>query len=988
MRETARRLFAQALETPGGLKVQTIHAFCDRVLHQFPMEARVQAGFEVLDEVQEEQLLRWAREAVLAEAANDPDGALGRALAVAVAAATDNSFNMALAESVRGRRKLARLKEMGGDAAVAKALGLPADVSTTTIAMEILTSPHLPQNEWAAAAGSLHEGSAGDKGLADRLLAAADAPDGGRLFAYLEVFLTSEGKLRSRLFTKEFAKRHPALAERLDREFERMIGLIDRYRTAEAAERTSALLTLAGETIERFQALKRGRGALDYSDLIEKTADMLADTGAAWVLYKLDGGIDHVLIDEAQDTSPEQWSVIEKLTEEFFAGRGAREDRERTIFVVGDEKQSIFSFQGAEPKKFGQMSKAFQQRVEDAGSEFRPEKLLLSFRSARGVLEAVDAVFRRPEAFRGLSSGDDKNTIHEAIRTKAPALVEIWETEKPTEDEDDILPWDAPLDARSMASPTVKLAQRIANAVKCWIDGGLAIEDRVTHELRAPKPGDVIVLVRQRGPLFDAILQALKKANVPVAGADRLKLSEHIAVMDLMALGDALTLEADDLALACVLKSPLFGLGEEDLYALAQGRGGTLAASVIERAKQSARFAEAAQMLSRWRSEAAALRPFDFYSRVLGRDRGRERVIARLGHEAADAIDEFLAQALSYEQTETPTIVGFLNFLRRAGTEVKRDLEVQSSAVRVMTVHGAKGLEAPLVVLADTTSIPDGRGTRLHNLPGSEAFIWAARKPLDSASEQAARLAADELREEEYRRLLYVALTRAADALIVCGYESGIALKEGCWYRLVRDALEAGNPAGLVAADVPYAKVLRWRPGQAHTVKAVAAAPEQALTLPPWLKQAAEATPAGLKRIIPSQLDPDDESRSPYARLASGALDPMRRGDLVHRLLQFLPDVPVVARRDLSTRWFASIANDLPISIRASLTDEALRVIEHPELADLFGPGSRAEVDVLSRAGTDETVGRIDRLAVTPESRDYGGLQDGRAVSGRSHRTA
>ena len=184
-------------------------------------------------------------------------------------------------------------------------------------------------------------------------------------------------------------------------------------------------------------------------------------------------------------------------------------------------------------------------------------------------------------------------------------------------------------------------------------------------------------------------------------------------------------------------------------------------------------------MLSRWRDEAAALRPFDFYSRVLGRDRGRERVIARLGHEAADAIDEFLAQALSYEQTETPTIVGFLNFLRRAGTEVKRDLEVQSDAVRVMTVHGAKGLEAPLLVLADTTSIPDGRGTRLHDLPGTEAFIWAGKKPLDSASEQAARLAADELREEEYRRLLYVALTRAADALIVCGYESGIALKEG-----------------------------------------------------------------------------------------------------------------------------------------------------------------------------------------------------------------
>ncbi len=968
LRATARRLFAQALETPGGLKVQTIHAFCDRVLHQFPMEARVQAGFEVMDEVQEEQLLRRAREATLTEAANDPDGPLGRALSVAVAAATDDSFSMALAEAVRGRRKLARLQELDGKTAVAEAMGLSSNASVASVVAEILAGPHLPRSEWAAVAQSLREGSAMDRELAERLLAAADAPDEGRLFAYLEVFLTSEGKLRSQLFTKGIARSFPALAERLDREFQRMTALIDVYRTVEAVERTGALLTLAGETIERFQTLKRARGVLDYSDLIEKTADMLADIGAAWVLYKLDGGIDHVLIDEAQDTSPEQWNVIEKLTEEFFAGHGAREEQGRTIFVVGDEKQSIFSFQGAQPAKFGEMLATFQERVESTGSKFRPEKLLLSFRSARGVLEAVDTVFKRPQAFRGLSSGNNEHTIHQTIRGKAPALVEIWETEKPAEEEKDALPWDAPLNARSETSPTIKLAQRIAAAVKFWTGGGLSIEDRLTQELRAPRAGDVIVLVRQRGPLFDAILQALKKADVPVAGADRLKLSEHIAVMDLIALGDALLLEADNLALACVLKSPLFGIDEDELYALAHDRAGTLEASLREREGENARFADAAKKLSRWRVEAAALRPFDFYSRVLGRDKGREQIIARLGNEAADAIDEFLARALSYEQTETPTIVGFLDFLRHAGTEVKRDLDVESDAVRVMTVHGAKGLEAPLIVLADTTSIPDGRGTRLHNLPGTEAFIWAGRKPLNSASEQAARLAADELREEEYRRLLYVALTRAADALIVCGYESGIALKEGCWYRLVRDALEAGNPADLVAADVPYAKVLRWRPGQALTVKAAAAAPEQTLTLPPWLKQAAEAPTAGWKRIIPSQLDPDDDLRSPYARRATDEFDPRRRGDLVHRLLQFLPDLPTAARRDAAARWFASIANDLPISTRASLTDEALRVIEHPELAALFGPGSRAEVDVLSRAGSDEIVGRIDRLAVTPNS--------------------
>src|SRR5690606_11404980 len=354
------------------------------------------------------------------------------------------------------------------------------------------------------------------------------------------------------------------------------------------------------------------------------------------------------------------------------------------------------------------------------------------FRSATGVRQAVDAVFARPMAHIGLSSGEQRAPAHEAIRTSAPALVELWDPEKADGDEPDGLAWDAPLNARSETSPIVRLAQRIAKAVKHWTDGGLAIQDRATGRLRTPNAGDVIVLVRRRGPLFDAVLQALKKADVPVAGADRLQLSEHIAVMDLMALGDALLCEPDDLALACALKSPLFGLGEDDLFTLAHGRTGSLAASLVKQASGNEHFAEVARKIARWRAEAAALRPFDFYSRVLGRDRGRALMLARLGHEAADAIDEFLARALAYERTETPSLASFLHFLRRAGTEVKRDLEVESDAVRVMTVHGAKGLEAPLVILADTTTIPDGRGTRLHDLPGSEAFVWAGKKEFDS----------------------------------------------------------------------------------------------------------------------------------------------------------------------------------------------------------------------------------------------------------------
>jgi ATP-dependent helicase/nuclease subunit A len=952
----ARRLFAVAIETPGGLKVQTIHAFCDRILHQFPLEAGVPAGFEVLDEVREDELLRRARDAVLIDAASKPDSESGRALATVVAAASDDGFRKALADAVRARRKVMELAGPQGHQALAAALGLQAGENIKTVSAEILPSPHLPPKTMTDAINRLREGAATDRSLADRLFAAVSAPATQQTSAYINLFLTADGSLRkaARFFTKAFGDNHPQFADCLRQEFSRMDRLIGKYRAAEALERTAALLHLAEAVIEHFEQAKRGRGALDYSDLIEKTADLLRDPGSAWVLYKLDGGIDHVLIDEAQDTSPAQWDVIEKLTEEFFAGKGAREFGTRTIFAVGDDKQSIFSFQGAEPKQFGAMKEKFKTRVEKSGFQFHAESLDLSFRSGRGILDAVDTVFEEPDIYNDLSS--EGRSRHTALRSSAPALVEIWDTEKHEKSDDEELAWDAPLNATSEMSPSVRLAKRIAKAVRHWTDGGLAIEDRETGQLRAPKAGDVIVLVRRRGPLFEAILQALKSERLAVAGADRLQLAEHIAVMDLAALGDALLLESDDFSLACVLKSPLFGLSESDLFDLAHKRPGTLVAAL----ENDPRFQEAAQKLARWRREALSLRPFDFYSRVLARDRGREMMLARLGPEAADAIDEFLALALSYEQLETPSLPGFLNFLRRAGTEVKRDLEVESNAVRVMTVHGAKGLEAPLVVLADTTTIPDGAQTRLHEFPGGAALLWAGRKNSESAPEQAAREAARLAREAEYRRLLYVALTRAADAVIVCGAEGNRALDEGCWYRLVRNALEEE----LVEVETEnYGKVFRWKSKATGVAKPESSAAVAALKLPEALERAASAPKASVKREHPSELDEAPVEHT-QTETSHTRLDALRRGDLLHRLLQFLPELSETERKARADNFLQSAAADLPEAERIQLCAEALAVLAHPDMAALSGARSLPEVPFLHRdpKRNSETGGRIDRL--------------------------
>ena len=445
--------------------------------------------------------------------------------------------------------------------------------------------------------------------------------------------------------------------------------------------------------------------------------------------YKLDQGIDHVLIDEAQDTSPKQWEIIARLTAEFFAGSGARLIR-RTIFPVGDEKQSIFSFQGAAPREFAVMHHRFEKLSKAAEHEFRHVRFRHSFRSGPNVLGAVDAIFARPEAFAGLSA-EVANTVHESLPDAAPGLVEIWELIKPASKRE-IEAWDAPFDQLTETSPQVRLATKIAKNVKVWMKQG-------------SRAGDVLVLVRQRGPLFEAIIRALKDLQIPVAGADRLVLTEHIAVMDLMVLADALLLPDDDLALATVLKSPLFRFDDADLFELAWKRKSSLHAALRAKAQGNARFAQALAKLGRF-GEWAHEMPFTFYARVLGRAGGRKRLLARLGHEADDALDEFLNLALDYERRKTPSLQGFLAWLRAAQTDVKRDMEITRDEVRVMTVHGAKGLEAPIVVIADTTTAPAGppqRQPRLLSLPGATAqapncLVWAGAKATDTAPVSAA----------------------------------------------------------------------------------------------------------------------------------------------------------------------------------------------------------------------------------------------------------
>jgi len=984
LRREARKLFACALETPGGLKVQTIHALCTRLLQQFPFEANVPARFAVLDDRDQTEMMERANLAVFLEASRNPDSPIGRALMTAMASAADVTFKEVVREACLSRDHFMAWTDAAGSAAAAAsqmsaALGVSPDDRIEDIEREIVDGPYLARSGWENIASTLDTGSKSDQDQAARLREALVFTGAAQVDAYLAVFLTDADRApRKSVVTKKFCDNNPAVGRLFEAEIRRILPLIERRRAVVARDRTEALIHIATAAAAHYRREKLERGLLDYDDLIDKTLDMLDRVSSGWVHYKLDRGVDHVLIDEAQDTSPRQWDIVAHIISEFTSGAGARDGLVRTVFAVGDEKQSIFSFQGAEPREFDLRRSELKAKFEGAGLKFDPVAFNYSFRSGPAILQSVDQVFREPEIFRSIHA-DSVHPLHHALADAGPSLIELWDLAV-ADDRQDIEGWRAPFDGVSVTSPEVKLARRIQAEIKRLVDSGT-----MTGSNSARRPlryGDMLILVRRRGNAFDAVIQALKHAGIPVAGADRLKLTEHIAIVDLMNLADALLLPQDDLALAVALKSPLFGLDDDNLFKLAWERRGSLRAALSAHAATDDRFSAVLRRLEQCERRFTHETPFAFYAWLLGGDGGRARILRRLGHEANDALDEFLELALSYERKDPASLQGFIAWLRAADTEVKRDMEISRDEVRVMTVHGAKGLESSVVFLVDTTTSPsDTPRLRLIHLPQGNAaphapgvVVWAGKKAEDPPNVADARKAMLGDTEDEYRRLLYVAMTRAADRLVVGGCMPGNmnTVRKSSWYDLIGKGL-ATSGLELEELETPAGKVMRYtRPGDAAGTTGAAAPTSAAPTaLPQWLRvpAAPEASSPGLLR--PS--DPADDD-SHHVRTGESVLlraRALQRGTLVHRLLQSLPDVSTERRRDAALHYLAGNADGWTDQERTALAEQVLGLIADPRFAAVFAPGSRAEVSIvgrLDRPGQPKALvsGQIDRLVVTP----------------------
>lgn len=960
-RTRARALFATVLDLPGGMRIGTIHAFCQSLLRRFPLEAALSPHFTVADEREAGDALARAREDMLEKANSEP---MQRALGWIAGLVRAPDFHGLAAQLLGNRERLAGIRALGPRLADAQRRALRVVHASDD---DVLDAAITWREEADLRDACRRIASDGSRVCAEKALRLLDwlALDVKRRAATWNTwrgeFLTQAGDplKPSQFINPRLAAAMPALRDTIMAEAERVAAVEDARRGCGMAAMSNALVTLGLPMLDLYAERKDAAGLLDYDDLIGRSSGLLVDPGAAWVLYKLDGGLDHLLLDEVQDTAPAQWRIAKALTAEFFAGEGAT-DTSRTVFAVGDRKQSIFSFQGADAAAFDEARRELGERVRRAGKRWAEPSLDVSFRSVRPVLDLVDAVFANPLAAAGVC--EPGTMRHESDRAGQAGSVELWPlTQYP--DAPETPPWTVPERNQGLKSAPQLLAEQLATRIVAETDGSVILQ---SHE-RPLRAGDVLVLVRGRRNGFARVLvRELKARGVPVAGLDRMALTDQPAVRDLLALADTLLLPGDDLQFACFLTSPLGDLTDESLMELAMDRRGRLWRTLRDRAAERPDWNRAWRMFSDLLRRADYAAPHALLTEALGPHGGRARLFARLGAEAGEPVDELLNAALAYARLHPPSLQGFLHWLRRSGAEVKREQEVAGGGVRVMTVHGAKGLQAPLVILPDTTSLPRPEtGILWARDPetDTEVPLWAPRKEMRCAEAERLRSLVSASQIEEYNRLLYVALTRAEDRLIVCGWEPPRGAPEKSWYALVRAGFAT------LGADALHSSPQALPPDriERHT-ETEAAAPLPAWTgaAPLWRAAPPPPEPVLARPLAPSRpegatLGSVPPAASPLARYGLGSS--RQRGQLIHALLQHLPDLPPTARHAAAITWLNRPGNGLAAAETVKVADQVMALLAHPELADLFGPGSRAEVPLSGLVEGQIVGGIVDRLA-------------------------
>ena len=986
----ARQLFAMVVDSGAGLQIMTIHSFCQSVLGRFPLEAGLIPYFNVLEEGDARALLTMARNHVINEP-READEPLSTALARLTDWLNEEQFEQIIGNIMKERGQLARLlKETFGPEGMhenlCRLLDIPASLDEDTLITQACAQ--INEDAAAQAARALGEhGGVNDQKRAAALVAFLQRPQDTR-FAhfddYMRVFVTANYEAYKSMATKAVQAAAPDIVAFMEDECERILIILEQKRRVVAARLTADLMSIGSAIADEYERRKSRQGTLDFDDLILKTAALLGTKSmAGWVHYKMDQGLDHILIDEAQDTNPEQWEIARALAEEFFAGLGSRdymsENAPRTVFVVGDEKQSIYSFQRASPEAFDEMRDLFAARIQDAAQKWDEVALNISFRSTAPVLELVDKVISHARLHR-----KDIVQDHQSFRNGQAGHLVLWPVLTSDDDPASAL-WEPPITVEDTRSGAAKMAEHVAEQIKGWLDAKEVLQ---SHD-RPIEAGDIMILVRTRNAFAQQLTRALKLRDIPLAGHDRMVLGEELVIEDLLSLGEFALLPDDDLTLASLLKSPLIGLDEDQLFALCHDRPGSLWARVQSVHPEITRY------LQDWTRRAAHMRPFEFFSRALQMpcppdDKSGLRALkTRLGDDITDPVDEFLGQALQFENTHLASLQHFIQHQRHEHHVIKREMEGakddHGGQVRIMTVHGAKGLQAPIVILPDTMRVTRGAANKADTRllwPASTALplpLFAPRKDMepqiyrDAKDHEAARA------DEEYRRLLYVAMTRAEERLYVGGYAAKRTPMEDSWYFDVKKGFESlrgsayftEHEDGTLIYDRPRVK----EPDKvAQDHKAVRERDNEAP--PAWLHRDAPPEAAAPGMIVPSRLSNDDKSDGEsFSEGGVPVNSPISadnqyrflRGNITHKLLELLPEIPPDKRKKAALNFTRRYGAALPAATQSDTAEEVLRILEHPEFSAIFGAGSIAEV-ALSGLVDDKNVmsGQIDRLLITP----------------------
>lgn len=978
----ARRLFARALETPGGLKIQTIHSFCESVLKRFPLEAGVAPGFDVLEESDAKDLAVQSIEHVARKAATENQAWQEAFNTLSQWLAPERQRDLILDVGFGKRTAFEKLStKLGGwDALndqVCNMLGIEPTESKTRIIEKIVASYNKNILELWCETLLTFGGNLEKRGTALKEYFTAHN-DEDRWQALHNTFLKSDGAPYSNNYitTAALKKAHPAIAEALDRTKYTIADTAQKIKSIDIANATNALFILGGATAELYKKSKAARASLDFNDLIDHTGQLLSSEATTqWVMYKLDQGIDHILLDEAQDTGPDAWSVIDSFLKEFFAGSAAR-DLTRTFFAVGDQKQSIYSFQGADALLFNAKQIDLGKKI-SATSKFQNFPLSLSFRTTQPVLKFVDALFAEASTLNNVSS--EATLSHGVFRQGQAGLVELWPLISPA-DKEDFAPWDMPLDTISEQNPIAQLASQVATTIKGWLKNNEALESKA----RPIKPGDVMILLQSRSPLYHEMIRALGRERVPIAGPDKMSLLEDQGVLDLLSFMRAVLLLSDDLSLAETLKSPFFGIDDEALFHIAYGRGKkSLWDTLKTKAKNNPAYQEIVSAIQSAQKIARYEGPFSFLNYLLdsGKPSGREKLIQRLTYACLEPINELLQQALNFESRNPRSLQGFLQYITKAEGIISRDADQSSNSVRVMTVHKAKGLESPIVFMLDAGRTPVSAkvGPVLDKIADEHPDLPVLVANTDLATDQT-KMAKDKeisLRHDEYRRLLYVAATRAEDRLYICGIKKKKNDKQQSWYQLAQAAFDRLGSDVQEGAALWSGHIKRLSNKQTATIeKPTAPKPVQQYPLPPALSQEAKAeiTPRRLSpSLLANEIEYDlkgNEIAHAYAPDLPG--NALFRGTVLHRLLELLPDIPKPERQTAGITLLARIAPLIDETERAEWCREVIETLETPGFKAAFGPGSMAEVPITGRPkGIRQNIiisGQIDRLIISSEA--------------------